>query len=328
MERRRITGFLVRLGKVNKALEIFLDGRSRTIKEEIRTIVVQGDLTIYIDELASLICNQVSGACIEFKKLFPEQEHMSSFIIWATKELKEFGVMFKRQVFTSETPMQKIGECLKRAFMVTQILEDHGLRLSFVLSRMFASSLKERVSRTLDKIGRLLVESVEKEQWTSSSLLVRNNKRRSTEVEPQATSTSTLKLTSSAKMLYTVIEKFMIEMRGLLSVNRYPEITMQLYVPVVDGLTKKLEDYVLLMSDQTKKQKLLSEAQSIAIIFNSYHLADDLVPRVKLAIEKLFGRRSPEVNEFHAKLQRYFAVQKEQFQGSPAALEQLKLTSS
>jgi hypothetical protein len=77
MERRRITGFLVRLGKVNKALEIFLEGRSNTLKEDIRGIVVQGDLSIYIDELASLLCTAISNACVEFKKLFPEPEHMS-----------------------------------------------------------------------------------------------------------------------------------------------------------------------------------------------------------------------------------------------------------
>lgn len=72
-----MTAFLVKLGKVNKALNIFLDSRSVIVKEDIRLIVVQGDITIYIDELASLICLSISNAATEFKKMFLEPEHMS-----------------------------------------------------------------------------------------------------------------------------------------------------------------------------------------------------------------------------------------------------------
>lgn len=120
----------------------------------------------------------------------------------------------------------------------------------------------------------------------------------------------------------------MIEMRAILHHSKYAEINAQLYVPVVDGLTKKLEDFVLLMIDQSKKQKL-NDAQTVAVIHNAFHLANDLVPRVNVAIEKLFGRKTHEVEEFHAKLLRFFNAQKEMYiqqTGNSAALESLKFS--
>ncbi len=43
--------FLIRLGHADRALAIFLRGRSAAIKADIRTIKFQGDLSVYVSEL-------------------------------------------------------------------------------------------------------------------------------------------------------------------------------------------------------------------------------------------------------------------------------------
>jgi hypothetical protein len=53
-ERRRIIGWMIRLGHAEKALHIFLQNRSVAIKTDIRQISFQGDITVYISELSQV----------------------------------------------------------------------------------------------------------------------------------------------------------------------------------------------------------------------------------------------------------------------------------
>jgi hypothetical protein len=62
-ERRRIIGFLVRLKRADKALQIFLQNRSLQIKAEVRQINFQGDVSIYIKELSLVICYSLFLRC-------------------------------------------------------------------------------------------------------------------------------------------------------------------------------------------------------------------------------------------------------------------------
>lgn len=76
-EQRRISSLLIRLGKWNIAIDIFLQSRSDALTVDIRAIVLHGDLALYVDELANLLCTSVVSACQEFRKMFSESKLLS-----------------------------------------------------------------------------------------------------------------------------------------------------------------------------------------------------------------------------------------------------------
>jgi hypothetical protein len=117
-------------------------------------------------------------------------------------------------------------------------------------------------------------------------------------------------------------------MRFVLNPQKYPEITNQLYSTVIEGVTKKIEDYIVLVTEQTAKVKL-TDSQNILIVHNAFYIADDLILRVIVAIEKIFSRKSPELIEAQQKLQRFFNVQRDIYikekNGNASQVEHLKL---
>ncbi len=130
--------------------------------------------------------------------------------------------------------------------------------------------------------------------------------------------------------MYSLIEKFIVEMRCILNLPKYPDLTNQLYVHVVEGVTKKIEDYLVLMTDQSKKLRL-NDSQNVLIVYNAFFIADDLICRVHLAVEKIFSRKSPEIIEAQQKLQRFFNAQREIYikekSGNASSVENLKLSN-
>lgn len=76
-ERRRYTQYLIRLGHPDKALQIFLQNRSVVIKTDIRKIKFQGDLSVYISELSTVVTTAIAATCVDFRKLFVDRDMMS-----------------------------------------------------------------------------------------------------------------------------------------------------------------------------------------------------------------------------------------------------------
>lgn len=137
------------------------------------------------------------------------------------------------------------------------------------------------------------------------------NRRKS--IRPDgAVATILLKISSSTKVLYSEIEKFMMDMRSVLNMKLYPALTDLLYSQAVEGITRKLEEFILVMT-KTSQAKKLKKEQFMAIVCNAYYLADDLVPRMKMTVDRLFERKPIEIEAFQIKLQRYFNAQRDSF---------------
>jgi hypothetical protein len=122
----------------------------------------------------------------------------------------------------------------------------------------------------------------------------------------------------------------MVEMRYILNLQKYPDLTNQLYTVVVEGVTKKIEDYIVLITDQSKKLRL-TDSQNVLMVHNAFYIADDLICRVHLAAEKIFCRKSPEIFEAQQKLQRFFNAQRDIYikekGGNASLVENLKLVN-
>lgn len=229
---------------------------------------------------------------------------MSGVVVWATDELKVFAAIFKKQVFQSEELFAKLGNCLKYAFKECYKLEKKGLSLSFVLARLFLPELLEVIRNNYKRVEGQIAEALAAEKWTVCELWVQDPKARKGK-EKGKRKKRVLKLTDSAKYLYDIVRNLLKELVPILDSDVYPSATDELYPPVVQGMVRLFEDYLLAMAKQSRPEDVnFRDNQSLSIIANAFYLADDLLPRVSRELHKQFGRQVPELEAFRAKLLR------------------------
>ena len=331
-DRRRFTQYLIRLGHPDKALQVFLQNRSQAIKADIRKIKFQGDLSVYISELSTVVTTAISTTCTDFRKLFADRDMMSGFIVWAVSELEAFGVIFQRQVFHADTPISKIGECMKLAFTASKSLDQHGLKIEFVLASRFAGQLAETSEKEYASMEEELKNAVAVESWISAELWVRAPKQTrgwNKKVVQGNTMTLTVqqeqrvvKLTESAKLLYDLVHRLISNLKYLLNNQLYPQTSAELYVPVVQGSIRLFEKYLFKMTEASRilanqteapSEDVDEDAQQLAIVANTFYLGDDLLPRMSRQFEKLFERPVPELEQFQVKLTRLYRALRDQY---------------
>jgi hypothetical protein len=78
---------------------------------------LEGDLGLYITDLARLVFSAVNTTCEDFCSSFTENEMLSGFIVWAISELEKFGTIVKNQVFQNSDDFATMGKCLEIAKM-------------------------------------------------------------------------------------------------------------------------------------------------------------------------------------------------------------------
>eukprot|EP01083_Nonionella_stella_P244852 851752_1 len=306
----RITKLLIRLHKEDKALNIFLANRSQLIKNEIRHIKFQGDMSVYISDLSHVHKLQIEKASLDFRSLFYNNQMMSGFIVWAVDEIKHYGEIFQRQVFQTDTPHEKIGECLKHSFQMCKSLEGSGLQVQYVLEKMFFHSLQDILKNSYKTIHSQLESELENEEWTSTDMFVHTKVKK--DKRGTVRDSKNIKVTSSAKALYNIIHRFIAALRQLLPQGLAGSLFKNLYASVTQGMLRLFEFYLLRLTSTTKKRHL-SEAQSLSVIANVFYLQEDLLARVIAHFARVFGRKLGELDTFRAKAERLYIVQRQFF---------------
>lgn len=140
-ESRTIISYLSRLGFSRTAREIFLETRSKKIKNEIRKLRYENDVGLFINELARVIFTAIDSTCDDFQHSFKDSAMMSGFIVWTIKEMGKFLSHFSRKVLiTSEINNEALTKkCFEIAQAHCKTLEDRGLALTFYLRESFKS---------------------------------------------------------------------------------------------------------------------------------------------------------------------------------------------
>ncbi|PRP80617.1 hypothetical protein PROFUN_11560 [Planoprotostelium fungivorum] len=171
-ESRNIIGLLLRLGMSDKAREVYLETRSRQIEKEIkdRKMQLEGDLTLYVSELARLVFSYLNTTCDDFRSSFTEPEMSSGFMVWAIVELEKFGTIFRNQVLNHSDDYATMGKCLEIAIMHCSLLESKGISLSFVLRQMFYPDLIDTMRSYHESVQNNLQNQIASEKWVSTKL--------------------------------------------------------------------------------------------------------------------------------------------------------------
>jgi hypothetical protein len=309
-ERQQTVKSLVRLGHSDKALELFLIRQSTVLKHAVRHIRFQGDIVIYVAELSRVVFHHIGATVQTYRQLFQSESQtgmMSTVIVWMTQEVQAFSALFQQQVFQADDSFGKVSKCLRCAFAACRSLEDRGIALTFILARMLTPALLAVVQRNYAEVQQAVQEQLRDDPWQVTEVWVLaddDSGGGGGGGEHHHDGRRSLKLSSSARFLYNAVRTLLHNITPLLDASVFPSAT-DLYGPVVLGMVRLLEKYLLAMARESQSRlQPDTDVQTLSIIANTHYLQDDLLPRVRREFQRVFQRASPELDAFSAKLQR------------------------
>ncbi|BGP38482.1 exocyst complex component exo84 [Rhodotorula kratochvilovae] len=145
----RTTSWLLRLGQGERARETFLTARGRLVRKRARQIKFEGDISMYISELAMVCFTLIKNTCEWYMAAFKDNRMASGFVRWASEQVEIYAEMFRRQVYGADQDGKVIEESLEVTKAHGAMLRDVGLDFTFLLDGLLRPqkpSPKARVS--------------------------------------------------------------------------------------------------------------------------------------------------------------------------------------
>ncbi|GAA5851476.1 hypothetical protein JCM9279_001081 [Rhodotorula babjevae] len=129
----RTTTWLLRLGQGERARETFLSARGRLVRRRARQIKFEGDISMYISELAMVCFTLIKNTCEWYMAAFKDNRMASGFVRWASEQVEIYAEMFRRQVYGVDQDGRVIDESLEVTKAHGAMLRDVGLDFTFLL---------------------------------------------------------------------------------------------------------------------------------------------------------------------------------------------------
>jgi hypothetical protein len=139
----RTTSCLLRLNQGERARETFLKGRGTLVRKRARQIKFEGDISMYISELAMVSFTLVKNTCEWYMAAFKDNRMASGknsisfffpsnsfyvlnllfcslgFVRWASEQVEIYAETFRRQVYGADQDRRVIEESL-------EVTKSHG----------------------------------------------------------------------------------------------------------------------------------------------------------------------------------------------------------
>ncbi|EAL19099.1 hypothetical protein CNBH1990 [Cryptococcus deneoformans B-3501A] len=137
----RLISLLVRLDLADHARDSFLESRRELMFKRVRSIKCDGDVSIYINELAVVIFTIIRHTSDWYMNAFKENNMASGFVTWAKQQIETFADLFRRQMDAPNISESTVNECLHvTATQNRKLLRDVGLDFTFLLSSLLQPS--------------------------------------------------------------------------------------------------------------------------------------------------------------------------------------------
>ncbi|RSH95179.1 exocyst complex component exo84 [Saitozyma podzolica] len=132
-----LISLLTNLGETDLARDTFLKARREVMLKRVRAIKAEGDISIYISELAIVCFTIIRHTSDWYMTAFRENRMASGFVTWAKEQVETFADMFRRQVYAPMVEQGIADESLKvTASANRKLLRDVGLDFTFLLSNL------------------------------------------------------------------------------------------------------------------------------------------------------------------------------------------------
>ncbi|KAL7340040.1 exocyst complex component EXO84 [Rhodotorula toruloides] len=129
----RTTSWLLRLGQGERARETFLSARGALVRKRARQIKFEGDISMYISELAMVCFTLIKNTCEWYMAAFKDNSMASGFVRWASEQVEIYAETFRRQVYGADQNGKVIEESLEVTKAHGAMLRDVGLDFTFLL---------------------------------------------------------------------------------------------------------------------------------------------------------------------------------------------------
>ncbi|ORY33088.1 hypothetical protein BCR39DRAFT_521150 [Naematelia encephala] len=133
----RLISLLCRLDLADLARTTFLNSRHEVMFKRVRAIRAEGDISIYISELAIVCFTVIRHTSDWYMNAFKENRMASGFVTWAKEQIEIFADLFRRQVYAPTIADGVAEECLRVvASHNRKLLRDVGLDFTFLLTTL------------------------------------------------------------------------------------------------------------------------------------------------------------------------------------------------
>ncbi|KAB7497196.1 Exocyst complex component 8, partial [Armadillidium nasatum] len=163
---RRATTLLVHLNRSSQACDLFLKHRTALLKASLKRLRLEGKTVLYVRQLCSIFFHSLLTTGREFVKAFPKSKSCTSaFVVWAQEEINLFAQIFSRHVFTTQTSITTVAECINCADKHCQQLSDIGLELSFMLHSLLLKDVEKWIKDGRDKMVEAVKLRAQEDGW-------------------------------------------------------------------------------------------------------------------------------------------------------------------
>ncbi|KAK8843984.1 hypothetical protein IAR55_006777 [Kwoniella newhampshirensis] len=132
-----LVSLLVRLDRADLARDTFLRARREVMLKRVRGIKCEGDISIYISELAIVCFTVIRHTSDWYMSAFKENKMASGFVTWAKEQIETFADLFRRQVYAPNIGQSTVDECIHvTASHNRKLLRDVGLDFTYLLSTL------------------------------------------------------------------------------------------------------------------------------------------------------------------------------------------------
>ncbi|EGG05981.1 uncharacterized protein MELLADRAFT_77926 [Melampsora larici-populina 98AG31] len=142
------------VANIEKAKRSFLSMRSELVKTRSRMIKFEGDIALWVSQLAMVIFTLIKNTCEWYMTAFRDNRMASGFVRWAAEQIELYASIFRRQVYGVDQDVQSIQDCMSvtkaHASMLKEVGLDFGFLLESLLSPEAHSKLKPRRRSTDD----------------------------------------------------------------------------------------------------------------------------------------------------------------------------------
>ncbi|GAA6058631.1 hypothetical protein JCM10212_004042 [Sporobolomyces blumeae] len=143
----KTTAWLLRLAQGELARETFLTARGALLRRRARQIKFEGDISMYISELAMVCFTLIKNTCEWYMAAFKDNRMASGFVRWASAQVEIYAEIFRRQVYGADQDGKVIEESLEVTKAHGAMLRDVGLDFSFLLDSLLRPPPSQSASR-------------------------------------------------------------------------------------------------------------------------------------------------------------------------------------
>ncbi|CAI5499868.1 unnamed protein product [Closterium sp. Naga37s-1] len=246
-ELRQAVGALYRLGETERAHQLLLGAYGERIRSGSRLLRPRGTSFggAYTAALAQLVFSAISQAATDSARIFASDPAFAAdLLLWAQRETEFCVSLLKRHVLSSAAAaggLHAAAECVRIALGHCRLLEEQGLTLSPVLSKLVRPSVEEALEFNIIRIEDSVATMVAVDDWVLLPLphgAAATGRVRALQ-QTLGPGLMHLRLSSSGQRFYLLLVDLVEDI--------LPLISLQLFGRILDRLASLFESYVALL---------------------------------------------------------------------------------